>query len=156
MQGKADTPEILKQFFTILDTGESSEVSRRKQRLIDSSAADCVYSSSGGKLLPGKHLSLELALKSMTGSKTVTNVVNRFGHCVSSDKARQIDIGMESTITLTTKLRPRNIRRDPNSCLGLAWDNFGINQETLSGAGSIHHITEYAIKITHMIYIRLQ
>ena len=37
------------------------------------------------------------------------------------------------------KLLPRNIRRDPNSCLGLAWDNFDINLETLSGAGSIHH-----------------
>jgi len=32
MQGEADTLESLKQFFTILYTWESSEVSRRKQR----------------------------------------------------------------------------------------------------------------------------
>ena len=32
-------------------------------------------------MTPGKHISLSLQLKSMTGSKTVVNVPNRFGHC---------------------------------------------------------------------------
>ena len=46
---------------------------------------------------------------------------------------------METSIALTTKLRPSNIRKDLKACIGLAWDNLDINLETLSGAGSIHH-----------------
>ena len=34
---------------------------------------------------PGKHISLSLQLKSMTGSKTVVNVPNRFGHCAKKN-----------------------------------------------------------------------
>ena len=46
---------------------------------------------------------------------------------------------MEASIALTTKLSPSNIRKDSKACISLAWDNFDINLETLSGAGSIHH-----------------
>ena len=75
MDREAQVPNTVKEFFTTLYTGSSSDVglSKRKQWLIDSTSADVLYGASGGKILPGKHLSLGLALKSMTGSKTVTN-----------------------------------------------------------------------------------
>ena len=69
-------------FLTVFYTGNNSEISKRKQRFIDSTAADVVYASSGGK-----HLTLSLALKSMTGSRTVTSLINRFGHCFSNEKS---------------------------------------------------------------------
>ena len=74
MKGEVQIPDSVNEFFTTLYTGDSSskEISKRKQRLIDSTAADVLYASTGGKVLPGKHLSLALTLKSMTGSKTVT------------------------------------------------------------------------------------
>ena len=139
MKGEAQIPDSVRNFFKLLYTGGNDEVSKRKQRVIDSSAADAVFSSTGGRLIPGKHLALGLALKSMTGSKTVTKLVNRLGHCVSNEKVRQVDIGLESTINITNSLKPENIVRDSTSCIGLAWDNFDIILETLSGSDSIHH-----------------
>ena len=83
------------------------------------------------------------SIKFMTGSKTVTNLINRFGHCVSYQKVRRIDIGLESTINQSNSFVPDNIKNIANSCIGLAWDNFDINLETLSGENSgensMHH-----------------
>ena len=31
----------------------------------------------------------------MTGSKSIVNLLNRFGHCISNEKVCRIDIGME-------------------------------------------------------------
>ena len=50
---------------------------------------------------------------------------------MSNEKVREIDSGMETSIALTTKLGPINIRKDSKACIGLAWDNFDINLETL-------------------------
>ena len=120
VNGEAQIPEDVKTLFTILYTQGSNEVSQKKTELINLFATDAVYSTSGGKHIPGKHISINLSLKSMTGSMAVVNVLNRFGHCVSNEKARQIDTGMEKSIALTTKLRPSNIRKDLIACIGLA------------------------------------
>ena len=124
MNGEVQVPDSVNKFLTVLYTGNNSEISKRKQRFIDSTAADVVYASSGGKLLPGKHLALALALKSMTGSRTVTSLINRFGHCASNEKARRIDMGLESTITQTSSIVPDTIVNNANTSIALAWDNF--------------------------------
>ena len=141
MQGEVDIPNSLRSFLCTLYTGDASNPSNRKMRLVDSTAADMIYSCSGGKLLPGKHLSLAIGLKSMTGSRKVTSLMNRFGHCASNEKVRRVDIGLESTITQSTGILPEGIQivRDKSLGTGLAWGNFDINLETLSGADSIHH-----------------
>ena len=119
-------------------TGRIGEPSR-KGRLVDSTEANMAFAASGGRLLPGKHLSLGMAVKSMTGSKTLTNFLNRFGHCVSNEKVRQIDMALESSINEKDNLVPKAIRKDQNLPVAIAWDNFDINMETLSGADTIHH-----------------
>ena len=57
--GQVEPPDSVKEYFTTLYGGNSSSLSARKQRFVDSSAADVMYSCSGGKFLPGKHLSLD-------------------------------------------------------------------------------------------------
>ena len=95
---------------------------------MNSTSADVVYACSGGKLLPGKHISLGVALKSMTGNKSVVNLINRFGHCISTD------IGMESSLTSNNSLVPDQIVQTPELYTTLAWDNFDVNLEIQSGA----------------------
>ena len=34
---------------------------------------------------------------------------------------------------------PDGVLKQPGLCLGMAWDNFDINIETLNGLGTIHH-----------------
>ena len=79
MEGEAIPPDLVKTFFKRLYTGKLStteELSSRKSRLIDSSAADAVFCCYAGKLIPGKQLSLGFSLKSMTGSKKVLTLMN--------------------------------------------------------------------------------
>ena len=149
MEGEAIPPDLVKSFFKMLYTGNlttSEELSSRKSRLIDSSAADAVFCCSTGKLIPGKHLSLEFALKSMTGSKKVLTLMNRYGHCASSETVRRVDISLESTLNNSDSFIPDGIESKPNLSTGTAWDNFDINLETPSGAGTIHHTDGYVIK----------
>ena len=86
LAGEVEPPNSLKEFFTTLYGGNSSSLSARKERFVDSSAADVMYACSGGKFLPGKHLSLGLTVKSITGSKNAVTLLNKFGHCASNEK----------------------------------------------------------------------
>ena len=82
----------LQNFYKILHTGsESGSCSSRKTHLNNSSSADAIFPCSGGKHIPGKHLSLGLALKSMAGSKSVVSLLNRFGHCIGDETVRRMD-----------------------------------------------------------------
>ena len=65
--------------------------------------------------------------------------MNRHGHCASNEKIRRIDLGIQCTINKSDNIVPDSITTKPNLCTDLAWDNFDINLETLSGANSIHH-----------------
>ena len=142
MKGEVTSPDLLKEFYRNLYTGSVSvtEVTSRKTRLIESSCADALYACSGSKLLPGKHLSLALAVKSLTGSHTAVTLLNRFGHCASNETIRRIDMAIEETVHKgDNDFVPKGIRKIPGVCTGTAWDNFDSNIETLSGLGTIHH-----------------
>ena len=142
MKGEVTSPDMLEEFYRNLYTGSISvpDVTSRKKRLIESSCADAIYACSGSKLLPGKHLSLALALKSLTGSHTAVTLLNRFGHCASDETIRRIDMALEETVHKgDNDFVPKGIRKTPGLCTGTAWDNFGLNIETLSGIGTIHH-----------------
>ena len=109
MAGEIEAPESVKEFFSILYACGNRNITDRKQRLVDSSSADAVYECSVGALLPGKHLALGLAVKSMTGSRSMVSLLNRFGHCASGETVRRIDMGFECTIKNTSSLIPSDI-----------------------------------------------
>ena len=60
LKGEVKIPDSVNNFFTTLYVGNNltKNLTSKKQRLIDSTAADAVFCCSGGKLLPGKHTSL--------------------------------------------------------------------------------------------------
>lgn len=74
MKGEVDAPDYVNAFFKILYTGG---LLSRKKRLVISTSAEVVFRSSGGKLLSGKHIFLRESLKSVTGSKSVVEVVTK-------------------------------------------------------------------------------
>ena len=141
MEGEVKIPDELKTFFQIMYTGSDSEndLTTQKERLEESSAADTVYVCSGGKQLTGKHLSLGVTVKAMTGSRRTVTLLNKFGHCASNETLRRIEMGMESTISETSSLVPSHIQKLSDLSTGLAWDNFDINTETPSDAETIYH-----------------
>lgn len=76
MKGEVDAPDCVNAFFKILYTGG---LLSRKERFVISTSAEVVFPSSGGKLLSGKHIFLLEALKSVTDSKLVVNLLSRLG-----------------------------------------------------------------------------
>ena len=128
-------------FFRKLYSGDEGTVSAQKQRFIDSSSADAVYCCSGTKLLPGKHITHTLTLKSMTGSKRVVTLEQRNGHFASNEIVRSVEMGLEEGILSQEDVNyvPDRLLKQPGLCVGMAWDNFDINIETLHGLGTIHH-----------------
>ena len=77
-------------------------------------------------------MSLGFALKSMTGRKKVLTLMNRYGHCASSETVQRVDMLVDSFI-------PDDVETKPNLSTGTAWDNFDVNLETPTGADTIHH-----------------
>ena len=135
------SPDSVKSFLKILYKGNLStneELSSKKSRLIDFSAADAVFCCFAGKLILGKQLSLGLALKAITRSKKVLTLMNEYGHC--SETVRRVDMSLESTLNNSEYFIPDGIKTKPNLSTRTVWDNFNINLETPSGANTSHHI----------------
>ena len=98
MAGEVELPDFLKEVFITLYGGILSSSSACKECFVDLSASDVMHTCSGGMFFPGKHLSLGLTIKSITGSKNAVILLNNFGLCVSNEKIICIDIEIESVI----------------------------------------------------------
>ena len=80
-KGEVDVPYLVTLFFQHLIGGPDSRRWRQdsKQRRISSLSQDAVFAATSGMKKPRKHLQLGVALKSLTGSKKVINMLNRMG-----------------------------------------------------------------------------
>ena len=140
MKGEVSIPSSVESIFkTLYGANESSTSSTKKERLVESSAADALFSSSPGTLIPGKHLSVGFALKSIKESKTAVTWMNKLGHCAGNETLRRIDIGLKLSLLQDSSIAPPEMARIPGPCNGLAWGNWDVNIETPPGADSIHH-----------------
>ena len=141
MKGEVSLPDNVNFFFRKLCSGDEGTVSTQKQRFIDSISADAVYCRSGTKLLPGKHITHALILKSMTGCKRVVTLEQCSGHCTSSETVCRVEMGLEEGIWFQEDVNyvQDGVFKQPGLFVGMAWDKFDINIEMLNGLGTIHH-----------------
>lgn len=139
-KGQADIPlEVLK-FFRVLSTGSEKPgpSESRSERYAWSAASDALFATSNGQLKPGKHLTLGIGVKSITGSKKVVNVLNHFGQCIHYNTCEEIETELARSIQSKNKSTPEGLQQCAGLCTGLAWDNYDELTETLSGAGTLH------------------
>ncbi|MES9879525.1 MAG: hypothetical protein ABW185_01435 [Sedimenticola sp.] len=103
-------------------------------------AQDLLHITSRGCKKTSKHIGLATAVRHMTGSKTLVQMLHRFGHCCSYDELerfdtdiaqRQIDIAERDGVTV-----PSNICA--GSFVQAAADNDDIIEETLDGKHTTH------------------
>ena len=141
IKGKVSIPDNVNFFFRKLYNGDEGTVSAQKQRFIDSSLADAVYCCSGTKFLLGKHITYAVTLKSMTGIKRVVTLKKRNGHCTSNETIHRVEMGLEEGKLFQEDVNyvPDGVLKQPGLCVGMAWNNFDINNETLNGLGTIPH-----------------
>ena len=77
----------------------------------------------------------------MTGSKRVVILEQRNGHCASNETVRRVKMGLEEGILFQEDVNyvPDGVLKQPGLCVGMTWDYFDKNIETLNGLGTIHH-----------------
>ena len=91
--GEVDVPDVLHDFFSYLILGFNKQRGNidSKQRRINALCQDVIFSTTSGSKKPAKHLKLGLAVKSMTGSRKMVEILNRLGHCVSYSTVEELE-----------------------------------------------------------------
>ncbi|XP_053399793.1 uncharacterized protein LOC123523028 [Mercenaria mercenaria] len=137
-------PESLTGFFEVMISGniDTDQTSKRVKSLAKSFAQDCVFTTSGGRQKPPKHILLPWTVKALTGNVELIKILNRLGHGISYSVLEELDTALclqklaetdESNIALPANILP---------CIPttVAFDNIDRLEETLSGEGTSHRV----------------
>ena len=136
---QVETPSQLLCFFQLLFTGYAGgQCSDQIDRQIHSVCDDIMFATSHGRIKPSKHVCLDLGPKSLTGSRRVIEILNRFGHCVNYHAVESIETDLYTVIKERNQTTPDGILKQAGLATGQAWDNSDETKETLTGAGTLH------------------
>ena len=93
LHGTTNVPPKSSQFFRHLIRGPNSRrwKSDAKQHLIQSISQNVIFAALSGCKLPIKHLKPDVALKSLTGSRKVVKILNRYGNCANYHAIEEIE-----------------------------------------------------------------
>ncbi len=81
-----------------------------------------------------------MGTKSLTGSRKVVKVLNRFTQCNNYDAVEEYETQQAVTISEKETSTPDSLLRKPGRVTGCAWDNYVENMETSFGASTLHDI----------------
>ncbi|CAH2098161.1 unnamed protein product [Euphydryas editha] len=139
-EGEVSVPQALSDFYFTLISGGNHK--RKKQqkciRQVQSFCEDVIYSINNGKVKTSKHIVLGMTLKSLTSSRKIIDIVHRYGHCISYPGIEELETEATYTSIKKSTLCPETIKKTPNLCTGVAYDNFDRFVETGSGKDTLH------------------
>lgn len=78
---------------------------------IKSVCSDLIYIVSKGRVKPSKHLTLGMSMKSMTSSRKVLSILNRYGHTIGYNLAEGIETEMTYCSQKVNCVIPSGINR---------------------------------------------
>jgi len=116
----------------------SHRYSSKVMQIAKSLSEDLCYGATRGQWKMPKHIELAVSLHHLTGSAEVVTLINRFGHCVSYSKLLELETSLAYAVQQNDSVLPSNISVSNNAICHTCWDNFDLNEETLSGAGTTH------------------
>lgn len=133
-------PNILTDFYTTLLSGTrtQSKQSGIRNRLVQSFSEDVIYAISNGRIKTAKHVTLAIAVKSLTSSRRLVDIFNRLGHCCSFTVIEELETEATFCSNEETQICPDDIIKKPNLSTGLAFNNFDRYVETLIGKNTLH------------------
>ena len=148
-RGEIDVPDIICQFLTYLIGGPDTRRSNSppKLRRIKSISEDLVFAVTSGKKKPSKHLTLGLAIKSMSGSRKIVEILNRLGHCASYHTVEELETELTFEANKDQKTMPHGMIEDGDLGTGVAFDNYDRFVETLSGKNTLHDTVGIAYQV---------
>lgn len=137
--GECSIPETILDFFSnLISSTKRRQRSSYRKRIAESLSEDLIFAATSGKIKPSKHITLGLTLKSLTNSKKIINIVNRFGHCASYTVLEELETESTLASVSNTDVCPENIKRLSNLGTGLAYNNFDRFVDTTSGKDTLH------------------
>lgn len=142
-------PEHLSNFLSVLLVGKRMDaLSADNTRRVLSIGRDIIYAVTKGKWMTPKHILLGMSVWHLTGRADIVSLLNRFGHCVSYSRLLEILTAIHMAIKDHDSPIPPGIKMQDNQVLHFCWDNFDLNEETASGAGTTHSTHGLAIQET--------
>ena len=99
---------------------------------------DICYNATSGQWKTGKHATLSLSLHHTTGSSKIVTLLNRYGHCCSYSFVLECETALCASVLKEKDGLLHGILAGQNVTTHLCWDNWDLNEETLSGAGTIN------------------
>lgn len=103
----AEIPEQLNLFFQTLYHGlKPLNDNDSVERKMIASSSDAIFNTTKGSVIPWKQISLGLGLSTLTGSKQVLRILNRFGHTISYDNAKAVETEFAYSSTSANRLSP--------------------------------------------------
>lgn len=140
IQGECSVPSNLSDFVASVI---GSYFRKRQQsdgfkRHVNSVCQDLIYMAHNGNLKTSKHICLGITLKSLTSSRKVIDIINRYGHCISYNAIEELETQATYTSTSRAGLCPEVINRIDNLSVGTAYDNFDRFVDTKTGKDTLH------------------
>ena len=138
-RGEAEAPDILLNYIKILYSGGTTDLSEKTLRLSSSTADDVIYAVTNGQVKPSKHCLLGTGMKSMTGSRKIVDILNKFGHTLNYNAIEELETDLALSISNKTLVTPDGMKLQSGLATGIAFNNYDEFTETLSGAGTLHN-----------------
>ncbi|XP_047140035.1 uncharacterized protein LOC124815407 [Hydra vulgaris] len=107
-------------------------------------AQELIYVALKGRTNTYKHLALGMTVRQLTGSSKLIDILNGFGHCVSSSTVIRHESALAALNVMVNTIVPCNVAKKKFTTL--VYDNADFLEETLSGSGTTH--------VTHGICIQ--
>lgn len=88
IRGECDIPEVLEDFYFHVVAGENLQRanSSKTNRIVSSLSQDTTYAVPNASIKPKKRITLGIAIKGLTNSRKVLEILNRYGLCCSYSK----------------------------------------------------------------------
>lgn len=153
IDGECEVPEILINFYRKLISGENYQrrQNKRTTRLAKSFSEDVIYAVFNGRIKLSKHICFGMTLKSLTNSKKIINIVNRYGHCCSYSTLEGLETEATFTSCELSEICPEGILRTSHLYTGVAFDNYDRFVETTTGKDTLHDTVGIIFQIENNI-----
>ena len=146
--GEVDIPVDIASFMEDVICGPyTRQKSERKFQRAKSIAADIVFAASGATKQPAKHLKLGMAIKTLTNSRRLLELLNRMGHCSSYHTVEEIETELTFQANAEHKNTPHGMELNPSLGTSVAWDNYDRFVDTQSGKDTLHDTVGIAFQI---------
>lgn len=139
LKGECEVPQTLIEYYSkIISTKYPTKTSNNVERLAKSFSEDLIYAVTKGNIKTSKHINLGLTMKSLTNSKKVINILNKYGHCCSYIVLEELETEATFAASCRSNACPEDIILSNTLCTGVAFNNFDRFVDTTTGKDTLY------------------